>query len=105
MDRSQFLKNQLNKNVYFKLEALQPPGSFKLRGLLWHEIKCAYYRVVSDEAAERGSRVFAKEQRLLVELSSGAALSIVCDNHEVLNKPHTITKIVWGGINTTHFQL
>ena len=30
---SQYLKNKLNKHVYFKLECLQPPGSFKLRGI------------------------------------------------------------------------
>ena len=30
---SQYLKNKLNKHVYFKLECLQPSGSFKLRGI------------------------------------------------------------------------
>ena len=30
---SQYLKNKLNKQVYFKLECMQPPGSFKLRGI------------------------------------------------------------------------
>lgn len=30
---SQFLHNKFGKNFYFKLEALQPSGSFKLRGI------------------------------------------------------------------------
>jgi L-serine/L-threonine ammonia-lyase len=31
--QSQHLKNTLGKQIYFKLELLQPPGSFKLRGI------------------------------------------------------------------------
>jgi L-serine/L-threonine ammonia-lyase len=30
---SHYLKSKYNKEVYFKLECLQPPGSFKLRGI------------------------------------------------------------------------
>ena len=31
--QSQYLKHKWGKSIYFKLELLQPPGSFKLRGI------------------------------------------------------------------------
>lgn len=37
---SQLLKNKFGQSVYFKLESLQPPGSFKIRGI---GRLCQYY--------------------------------------------------------------
>ena len=61
--------------------------------------------VVSDEDAECGSRAFAKDQRMLVELSSGASLSLVYNNHPVIPDYNSILVIVCGGINVSHFNI
>ena len=61
--------------------------------------------VVSDVDAEQGSIAFAKDQRLLVELASGAALSLVYANHPIIQDYKSILVIVCGGINTSHFNL
>ena len=61
--------------------------------------------VVSDKDAELGSIAFAKDQRLLVELASGAALSLVYANHPIIRDYQAILVIVCGGINTSHFNL
>ncbi|MDI1352230.1 MAG: pyridoxal-phosphate dependent enzyme [bacterium] len=61
--------------------------------------------VVSDTDAENGSRAFAKDQRLMVELSSGASMSIVYDNHPVIHSFNSILVIACGGININHFNL
>lgn len=45
---SQYLKNKLNKQVYFKLECMQPPGSFKLRGI----------GALCQEELQRGAKAF-----------------------------------------------
>jgi len=67
-----------------------------------HDIKSV---VVSDETAELGSRAFAKDQRMLVEISSGASLSLVYDDHPVIHDYNSILVIVCGGINITHFNI
>ncbi len=67
-----------------------------------HEIKSL---VVTDAEAEMGARSFAKDKRVLVELSSGAPLSIVYSNHVALESYHTILVVVCGGVNTTFFSL
>lgn len=46
---SQYLENKLGKSVYFKLESLQPTGSFKIRGI---GRLCQYY-------AEKGIKRFS----------------------------------------------
>ena len=51
------------------------------------------------------SIAFAKDQRLLVELASGAALSLVYANHPIIQNYQSILVIVCGGINTSHFNL
>jgi L-serine/L-threonine ammonia-lyase len=61
--------------------------------------------VVSDKDAELGSIAFAKDQRLLAELASGAALSLVYSNHSIVQNYQSILVIVCGGINTSHFNL
>ncbi len=61
--------------------------------------------VVSDKDAELGSIAFAKDQRSLVELASGAALSLVYANHPIIRDYQSILVIVCGGINTSHFNL
>lgn len=61
--------------------------------------------VVSDDDAERGSRAFSKDQRMLVELSSGASLSLVYDDHPAIHDYKSILVIVCGGINISHFNL
>lgn len=61
--------------------------------------------VVSDEVAELGSRQFAEDQRILVELASGASLSLVYQNHTVIERYNNIVVIVCGGANIKHFKL
>ncbi|AHE66281.1 pyridoxal-phosphate dependent enzyme [Legionella oakridgensis] len=61
--------------------------------------------VVSDQEAELGSRAFAKEQRMLVELSSGASLFPVYENHSIIHPLKSILVIVCGGMNISHFNL
>ncbi|KTC68178.1 Phenylserine dehydratase [Legionella birminghamensis] len=58
--------------------------------------------VVTDDEAEQACWNFAREQRILLELSSGASLSVVYNNHPILSKAESILVIVCGGINTTH---
>lgn len=60
--------------------------------------------VVSDEEAEQACFNFAHEQRVLVELSSGASLSLVYNDHPILSKAESILVIVCGGVNTTYFN-
>lgn len=59
--------------------------------------------VVSDDEAEQGARLFAKDKRILVEISAGAALSVVYLNHEVIRPFKTIVVVVCGGVNTSFF--
>ncbi|MBA3537405.1 MAG: pyridoxal-phosphate dependent enzyme [Tatlockia sp.] len=61
--------------------------------------------VVSDMDAEKGCFSLAKDQRQLVELASGAALSLVYNNHPIIKKYNRILVIVCGGINTSQFNL
>lgn len=61
--------------------------------------------VISDDEAEFGTRAFAKEQRLLVEFASGASLSLVFNQHPVINQYQSILVIVCGGLNISHFML
>lgn len=61
--------------------------------------------VVSDAEAEQGSLSFARDQRLLVELASGASLSLVYDNNPIIDSFNSILVIVCGGINISHFNL
>lgn len=65
-----------------------------------HDIKVA---VVSDDDAEKGARAFAEDKRIMVELSAGAALSVVYGNHPVIQPYKTIVVIVCGGVNTSFF--
>jgi L-serine/L-threonine ammonia-lyase len=60
--------------------------------------------VVSDEDAEQACFHFAREQRLLVEPSSGASLSVVYNNHPILHDAESILVIVCGGINTPYLN-
>lgn len=61
--------------------------------------------VISDEEAEFGGHAFAKDQRLLVELASGASLSLVFNQHPIISQYQSILVIVCGGINISHFAL
>ena len=61
--------------------------------------------VVSDSDAESGSIYFAKDKRILVELASGAALSLVYNNHPVIQPYKSILVIVCGGLNISHFNI
>ncbi len=66
-----------------------------------HEIKVV---VVSDADAEAGARAFAADKRIMVELSAGAALSIVYTNHAILEPYQNILVVVCGGVNTAFFN-
>ena len=67
-----------------------------------HDIKVA---VVSDDDAEAGARAFAMDKRILVELSAGAALSVVYANHPIIQPYQTIVVVVCGGVNTAFFNV
>lgn len=57
--------------------------------------------VVSDEEAEQACLEFARDQRILVEPSSGASLSLAYSLHPILRDAESILVIVCGGINTS----
>ena len=81
-------------------------GAKRITSALWdwrtrHEIQSV---VVSDDEAERGARAFARDKRVLVELSAGAPLSLVYDTHEVLASYQDILVIVCGGVGTFFFE-
>ncbi|RUR07231.1 pyridoxal-phosphate dependent enzyme [Legionella sp. km772] len=61
--------------------------------------------VVSDKEAELACFAFAREQRVLVELSSGAALTAAYNNHPALQQASSVLVIVCGGINISHFPI
>lgn len=61
--------------------------------------------VVTDEQADQGSRLFANDQRILVELASGASLSLIYENHAAIRDYKSILVIACGGINTSHFNI
>ena len=63
---SQYLKNKLNKHVYFKLECVQPPGSFKLRGI----------GALCQEELQGGAKAFVVGQRQRRSLQGGSLLEI-----------------------------
>lgn len=67
-----------------------------------HDVKVA---VVSDDDAEAGARAFAADKRIMVELSAGAALSIVYSNHPIIEPYKTIVVMACGGVNTSFFGL
>lgn len=54
--------------------------------------------IVSDKQAKHGCATFSKEQRMLVELSCGASLSLVYSNHLVIQPFKSILIIACGGI-------
>lgn len=60
--------------------------------------------VVSDDDAEEGARAFARDKRVMVELSAGAALSVVYANHPIIEPYQTILVVVCGGVNTSFFM-
>lgn len=70
----------------------------------WVKIHKIENIVVSDKEAEQACFDFAHEQRILVELSCGAALSLVYNDHPILRKAKSILVIVCGGVNTTHLM-
>lgn len=57
--------------------------------------------VVSDKSAVYACQAFADDQRVLVEPSCGAALSVVYENHPDLAAFNSILVIVCGGIGLT----
>lgn len=67
-----------------------------------HEIHSV---VVIDDEAEQGARAFAKDKRILVEISAGAALSLVYSNHPILKPYRTVLVEVCGGVNVSFFSL
>jgi L-serine/L-threonine ammonia-lyase len=71
----------------------------------WSKIHKIHPVVVSDEQAEQGCYSFARDQRMLVELSSGAALAVAYQNHPVLQNAKSILVIVCGGIEISHFKI
>lgn len=70
----------------------------------WVKIHKIENVVVSDEDAEQACYDFADEKRILIELSSGASLSLVYNDHPILCKAESILVIVCGGVNTTYFK-
>jgi L-serine/L-threonine ammonia-lyase len=75
-----------------------------------HLIKLSEERIicpvtVSDADAEFGARAFAKDMRLLVELSAGSSLSVPYSNHPAIKDYDSILVVVCGGVNTDFFKL
>jgi len=70
----------------------------------WVKIHKIENIVVTDEQAEQACFNFADEQRILVELSSGASLSLVYNEHPIIRNAESILVIVCGGINTSYFN-
>ncbi len=70
----------------------------------WTKIHKIVNVVVTDEEAQQACWSFAREQRILVELSSGASLSLVYNDHQALHEAESILVIVCGGINTPYFN-
>lgn len=68
----------------------------------WRERHDVRACVVSDAEAEVGARMFAKDKRVLVELSAGAALSLVYQNNVILENYENIVVVVCGGVNTCY---
>ena len=75
------------------------------RLMQWSKEHAIQNVVVSDELAEEATRSFACDKRMLVELSSGASLSLVYENHPSIDSFQSILVIVCGGINISHFNL
>jgi L-serine/L-threonine ammonia-lyase len=65
----------------------------------WVKIHKIESVTVTDEEAKQGCISFAEDKRILVELSSGASLSLVYNEHPVLQNARSILVIVCGGIN------
>ena len=59
--------------------------------------------VVTDEEAELAANLFAKDKRILVELSAGAALSVVYNHHPIIDLYQNLLVVVCGGVNTSFF--
>ncbi|WP_287007908.1 pyridoxal-phosphate dependent enzyme [Legionella sp.] len=70
----------------------------------WIKIHKVENIVVTDDEAEQACLNFAHEQRILVELSSGASLSLLYNEHPALHDAESILVIVCGGINTPYFN-
>jgi len=66
----------------------------------WTKIHKIENCVVTEESAIHACYNFAREQRVLVELSSGASLSLVYDENPLLQEAKSILVIVCGGVNT-----
>lgn len=75
------------------------------RLLQWTHERDVRSVVVTDIEAEEGARAFAKDKRILVELSAGAALSIAYANNPIIQEFKTILVVVCGGVNTSFFQI
>ncbi|MFC3908309.1 pyridoxal-phosphate dependent enzyme [Legionella dresdenensis] len=71
----------------------------------WTKIHKIENMIVTDDEAEQACWNFAHEQRILVELSSGASLSLIYNDHPALHDAESILVIVCGGINTSYFNL
>ncbi|MBI5447129.1 MAG: pyridoxal-phosphate dependent enzyme [Gammaproteobacteria bacterium] len=71
----------------------------------WSRKHVIHSVVVSDEEAEQATYDLAKDQRVLVELASGASLSLVYHSHPIIAPFKSILVIVCGGVNISHFQL
>lgn len=70
----------------------------------WIKIHKVENIVVTDDEAEQACLNFAHEQRILVELSSGASLSLLYNEHPALHEAKSILVIVCGGINIPYFN-
>jgi L-serine/L-threonine ammonia-lyase len=68
------------------------------RLMQWSKEHTIHNLVVSDDEAEQGCLEFAKDQRMLVELSCGASLSVVYQNHPLIRSYESILVIACGGI-------
>lgn len=66
----------------------------------WLDKHPIYNAVVTDEQAEEGCWAFARDKRVLTELSAGTSLSVVYEDQAIIRFCETVLVIVCGGANT-----
>lgn len=75
------------------------------QALAWTHSHTIHSLLVSDPAALGACEQFLSDHRVLVEPACGAALSMVYDEHPVLNDYSSLAVIVCGGATTTIDQI
>lgn len=100
---SRHLSQLCGHSIWLKLGAVQPPGSFKIRGVghaCEEYVKRGARRLVSSSGGNAGLAVAYAGRRLLVEPACGASLAVVYERSPALAAFKTIV-VVCGGATAT----